>query len=462
MQSRGFVGRSEFVPNENFEPMVPATTAGFNLPEAVALGETPNGQAWAIKALHPNIETVTSSAGIPDHISVPVVTPEFRVNHTITGRGSGVDGLDDVDIIVTGCEDLAFFYRRYPANTIPPNDEWTPVYFPGSGPQIRQVLAYPTTAGDTKTIPLWAGVMALYMAKARGMYFGFTLDMDAPMTKDEGIIAAGQVALTETANITRSEVSVWDGNNPVTYSQQDMSSVSFGRLPLSQDDLFQASPGTVVHEAREGIYLPLRFREPVHLFTEVQNAIPTQQSRDGLVPSVLTYFRPDDNKYVSFRGNDPRNTTSKEINIATECPFNFLTGIVLLRGVSAAANFNAKARVGVQGLVTIPSALSSFQHEAPLLDQRAIDMVTKFSQQMPMAFPAYYNDTNAMSALMKAMLPHIASVLSALGIPGAGLVGSVISGFLGGPTKRAARKMRNEEAGVATMLSALKARARRG
>lgn len=457
MMSGGFVGRSEFVPNENFEPSVPATTAGFSLPEAVMLGDTPNGQAWAIKALHPNVETVTAAAGIPDHTSVPVVTPEFRVNHIITGSGGTGEGLDDLDIIVIGASDLAFIYRRYDANKTPVNDQWIPVYFPGTGPSVRQVLAYPTDPGNTKTIGITAGFMGEVLGKARGMYGGFTLVHDAPMTRDEGRIVAAQLGITETASLIRSEVALFNTTGTTEYSEQDMNSVSLGNIPFTEDELFQASPGAIVHEVRDGIYMPLRFRDPVHIFNEVQNAKSTDKSRDGLVPAVLVYYRAEDNKYVTLRGGDPFPTKGLRVNIGTECVLNFLTGVILIRGMSKQANLSAKMRIGVQGMVVVASPLSSFQHEAPLLDQKAIDMVTKMGQEMPMAFPAYYNDSNALMGLIKALLPHLGSLLGALGIPGGGAIGTLVGGLLGAPGRK---KKRNQAAGVKTMMAALRARRR--
>lgn len=419
--ARGPMMMNEAVPNENFEPMMPQVVDGsMGLPVMSALGSTPSGQRWALKHLHPNGETVTSSAGIPDHTHVPVVTPEYRSNYVI--EGSGEVGNDNVDILVVGTVDLAFLYRRYPAGSAP-GDIWRGVYYAASN-SIGTVFTYPLVSppaggAETATALVVSGNSATNYPKARGMYCGVTVTFDAPALRDQGRLVAGQLPLIR--DLTGDSAEVADSTEPTPgFPDVKGNFVKLGQIPLDEDELFQSTPGVVVHEAREGVYMPLRFNEPVQLFTDT-----TLKDSLGSAPPVLSFIRPGATSSVSFRG--PGGSGGPIVNFGTEGVFNFLTGVILFRGIDRSANLSVKTRLGVEAQVERGTAVAPFQHASPPLDKMALDAVTYVSQSSPMAYPSCYNDFGAIMDVIKQVLGFVkkgAKVGAGLGLPYVGAIGS--------------------------------------
>jgi len=409
-------GLMQSVPNANFEPMMPASVGGMNL-NLAGLGSTTSGQKWALKALHPNGEQVTASAGIPDHTHIPVVTPEYRVNHVIEGAGGTAN--DNVDIVFLGGPDLAALYRRYPVGT-PGHDAWQPIYFRNANMNVVQSEAEGVDEGAIEHYWVSAGNTGITVPRARGMYAGMTVVFDAPALSDQGRLVAGQVGRPGESEVQLVEVHNIGTGFPVV----EIEALSLGSIPLSEDDLFAASPGAIVHEAREGVYIPLRFDNPVHNFATLM------PNRNGAATPLVYYrFGDADLSLLTFRGPDPTDPTVF-VNYGTEGKFNFLLGVALFRGISPNANLSVKCRVGFEAQVeSAVSPMAPFQHESPPLDREAMDAVTRVSQETPMAYPSCYNDSNGLFDVIKQVLGLIkrgGRVLGDLGVP---IVGGIASGL---------------------------------
>jgi hypothetical protein len=411
-------GNMQSVPNSNFEPMMPMTVHGMPIPELSAMGSTVSGQRWALKAVHPNGEMVTSAAGIPDHTHIPVVTPEYRSNYVIEGLGGTAN--DNVDIIFIGSPDLSFLWRRYQAGTTG-NDTWNAVYYSASQAlsYIRNYETAPDSAepGGTKVqAAVVNGNSGTQYARARAMYAGITVTMDAPALKDQGRCVAAQLPLMKDQQFQAVEV-VQTGTP--AYPLVEANSIYMGEVPLTEDDLFQTTPGAVVHEAREGVYIPLRFNEPVHNFISLDPASETSGA------PVLSHKRVNDpdSSVLTFRSS----TTGRQYGC--EGAFNMLTGVILFRGIDATTNLSVKTRIGVEAQVDRSSSSAPFQHQSPPLDREAIDFVTRFAQEEAMAFPACFNDSNGMMDVIKQFLGLVkigSGIAGNMGIPFVGGVSSFL------------------------------------
>jgi hypothetical protein len=430
-------GRSfEAVPNENFEPMQPQVVdagGGSALPMMGALGATRSGQMWALKHLHPNGENVTSSAGIPDHTNIPVVTPEYRSNYVIGGAGGPNN--DNVDILVVGCMDLAFLYRRYPVGAPPPGDAWIGVYYSSASGTGRAGTLQPAPSSvvtEPVNIAFISGLSSLNYPRARGMYLGVTVTFDAPALRDQGRLVAGQLPLVRNQMFDQAEVATVE--TPTTFVECSGTFVKLGEIPLDEDELFQATPGAIVHEAREGVYMPLRFNEPVQLYTDSTLV-------DSYNPATLLGFtREGGIGTVTFRGPDGAGGL---VNYGTEGLFNFLTGVILFRGIDAGANLSVKCRLGIEAQVERGTAVAPFQHASPPLDKMAIDTVTYVSQTSPMAYPSSYNDFGKILDVIKSVLGIVktgAGVAGKLGLPYVGAIESVLGGLGFAPRMRGRRR----------------------
>jgi hypothetical protein len=277
------------------------------------------------------------------------------------------------------------------------------------------------TAPESSDLPqviqasLTAGNAGAFYSKGRGMYAGMTITFDAPALKDQGRLIAAQLPLLQEPVNGVVEIA----QNPTGFPFVTANVASFGDIPINEDGLFQASPGAIVHEAREGVYIPLRFNQPVHDFTDIYARI------DGVAPPpVLAYLREDDGDHslLTFRDQD-------RFNVSVEGVYNFLTGVVLFRGIDPAANLSVKTRLGVEAQVGRASAAAPFQHQSPPLDREAIDFVTRFSQEEAMAYPACYNDDNDMMQVIKQFLKIgkvVGRVAGDMGVPFVGGISSFL------------------------------------
>jgi len=418
----------EAVPNENFEPAMPALTGGYNIPELSLLGTTVAGQRWAYKALHPNGDGVTAAIGIPDHTHIPITTPEFRSNFIVSSTlGANVSW--DADILFLGTPDVSFLYRLYQAGTVPSEDSWKAVYYAASQPRNVKYQALGWQSDGTAkrfSFNVQSGAFGVSYPKARGMYAGMTITFDAPALVDQGRVVAAQLPLMESPRTTGIELELADAN----YEYVTTNVINLGSVPYSEDELFQASPGAIVWEARDGVYMPLRFNEPVHTFTSLTSGNVSTVTNQGTdVPAILGYLRPEDQKIVSFRG--PNGGDIGGPAFGTAGPFNFLSGLVLFRGIDARANLSVKTRIGLEAQVERGSVVAPYQHASPALDKMAIDAVTEVAQRSNMAYKAAMNNTNGLAGIIRGILTGIKGVGNFVGDLGLPIV-SGISGKVGG------------------------------
>lgn len=384
---------------------------------------------WALKAVHPNGETVTSSAGIPDHTNVPVVTPEMRVNYTIVGTLE-TQGNSDVDIVVLPYSHLAFMWRRRPTGSPEPDidKDWNYVFFPVAGEYgsefSAQCVPLDGTADPESEVVQFdyaTSKLPIQYGRTRSMYTGITAHLDAPTLADQGRLVAGQLALEQTPT-TFSEVVGRKGTKSYKILDPIQISSIEGRLPMTESALFQATPGAVVWEAREGVYMPMRFRDPVHLFgNDLRETLAAVSYDTG------TYLLQDTRKFGIVPGS----------------LLNELTGVILFRGIDNRANINVKVRRGLESLVDSATAIAPFQHQSPVLDPLAIDRVTQIAQSSPMAYPACYNDWGEILNVIKqvvGVVKPVAKFVGGLGIPIVSDLGNGIGDFAGklglGPRNR--------------------------
>lgn len=427
----------EAVPNVNYEPALPALVRRGAVEPAVlrALGDSRAGQMWALKASHPNGEEVTASAGIPDHTNVPVITPEFRSNYTIVGE-SNVVGNDDVDIMVLSASELAFMYRRYTAGTnLAPYEQWRFVFYPAVA--VSNDYINFTDSDDVARTASFYQTSLRDFGRTRAMYNGITVHLDAPTLADQGRLVAAQLPFeTKEGQVTGAYLHVTDsqpGTSVRSLTPQQVF-VFPEDFPYNESSLFQATPGAVVWEAREGVYMPMRFKEPVHLFEadRLETFFATKTS--GGSTTVLQGVA---------EGVD---TVTRMLTVGV--PNNMLAGVILVRGIDKRANLNVKTRLGLESLVEGPTPVAPFQHASPVLDRTAIDTVTRLSQASPMAYPAEYNDFGAILGVIKNVLTNIvkpvSGALGGLGIPVvsdiAGGVNSVLGSLGLAPSRRRARR----------------------
>lgn len=368
-------------------------------------GLTTAGEAWAIKALHPNGEEATGVLGIPDHVSLPVVTPEFRTNHVIPSIGTEATKTDDLDILVLPFADLPILYRRYTSGSAENNyGNWTPVWNATLNVATQYVSTAvvddATTTGDPMrfTVPVKASDLNRVYGYGRVTHKGVTCHLDAPALTDQGRIIAGQVALpfkTEMGPLTAVGWQNAAGSPKVTKALADF--YSLDSIPLEENCLVQTSPGAATWEARQGVYVPLRFRDPAHQFSPSGSAALLGMTTPGGTPEAVR-FRETVKGPTGTEGTTAIYPTPRML-------LNCQTGVVLMRGIAPTASVHLKVITGLESLVETCSAVSPYQRMSPSLDCEAINMVTRMGQELPQAYPASYNDFGFLGGLINTLNP---------------------------------------------------------
>lgn len=355
-------------------------------------GMTSAGEAWALKAVHPCGEEATGVLGIPDHVSVPVVTPEFRTNFIIPSIGTAATATDDVDLLVLPFADLPVIYRRYKSGSQPDiNTKWDAIWnatLTTSAQLVSDAIvdnSSPTKTPVGFTTPVRSSNLDSVYGYGRVTHKGVTIHLDAPALSDQGRIIAGQMALPFNAEHALLTARGWRENQGGIVGVEGIGDYySLDNVPLEENCLVQASPGAVAWEARQGVYVPLRFRDPVHNFSPSGSAAILAATRAGGKTHALMLNE-------SMVG--PTGTTGGAyVNIAPKMLLNCQTAVVLIRGISPSANIHAKVITGLESLVETCSSVSPYQRISPVLDVEAINWVTRMGQELPQGFPASYND----------------------------------------------------------------------
>jgi len=364
-------------------------------------GMTNAGEAWALKATHPCGEEATGVLGIPDHVSVPVVTPEFRTNFIIPSIGTGATDTDDVDLIVLPFADLPVIYRRYKSGTQPENnigwsDVWNATLTTSTSLISDAIVSNISSTKDVVafSLPARSSNLDTIYGYGRVTHKGLTMHLDAPALSDQGRVVAGQMALPFNAEHAPLTADGWVGNTGGSVNVNGLGDYySLAQIPLEENCLVQASPGAVAWEARDGVYMPLRFRDPVHNFSPSGSA--------ALLATYVSGIGQTQTIRLSDTRAGPTGTTGRSpVQVAPKMLLNCQTAVVLFRGISPTANIHSKVITGLESLVETCSAVSPYQRISPVLDVEAINWVTRMGQELPQGFPASYNDFGFLNKLI--------------------------------------------------------------
>jgi hypothetical protein len=379
-----------------------------------------------MKALHPCGEEATGVTGIPDHVSIPVVTPEFRADVVITSIGTAATDTDDVDIFVLPFADLPAIWRRYKSGSVTiRSGDWNPVWNStfDSVNKLIDADSVDATTGDpiNVTIPEQSTNMQRTYGYGRATYKGVTVHLDAPALSDQGRLVAGQLSLPFQTVENPIRASGWNTSltgpaAPSTFVVNDLEAYSIDSIPITESCLVQSSPGSAAWEAREGCYIPLRFRDPVHNFAPSgrksllvcdTNDLPNSDALSAL-RSVELHTAPP-----------PVSKTGKvSLTIVPRMLLNLQTGVVLLRGISPTANVQFKTITGLEAMVETCSTVSPYQRMSPKLDCDAINMVARMSQELSQVYEAKYNDMGGMIGALIGVTKKIRGGLSKLPLIG--------------------------------------------
>jgi len=388
-----------------------------------ALGSTDAGRMWALLALHPCGEYVSSCDGIPDETMAAAVTPTYRAHTTVSWNSDlfitkpePAAGFSyDVQIVTPPFPEIDYLYRlRYNGVW----SKWVAIRLPG----------FPFIEG----LPAAKCLDAVGLSKYRFVARGMTLYLDAPRLSDNGRYVGGQVATIlkkDRYEWSNESVAPKDGSDPA-FGEGATSLFSI-TVPEDEDQLVLQDNLVAQWPARDGAYIPHRFVSPVQQYQETAGAsyfskAPVYQS-DGTVTTIqvpssaltVAYSSSQgtsiDNSENFYNPNPPWAAPSGTSALAPErCtwgvsdPGNLCTGVSFFKAISGTASIQVKSRVYLEAeAAEAASAAAPYAHKPPCLDRKALDLVTMVAQVQPHVFYARDNDFSSILQSIGKMLPGI-------------------------------------------------------
>jgi hypothetical protein len=199
--------------------------------QSIPFGETPQGTAFCVKALHPS-HTTLGIQGIPDRTSQPTALLEFKSSLILSPPADTVNWWNTTIVCAPNALQFAFCHSVPDVGaTLAPNFLNTQV--PG--------------ANLAERLTFWR----LNVQAARMAYYSITIFCDVPTLSDQGTVTVAQLqpSYTQTAPVGT--------NIDDTYTGSPINSQSLMTMPAA-----------IQWKARDGVYAPMRLNTPTFPFIE--------------------------------------------------------------------------------------------------------------------------------------------------------------------------------------------------
>lgn len=371
---------------------------------AQPIGDTDDGTAWAIKALHPADDHGVVQ-GMPTFDSTSVVNISYLKEVLISPPDEMTGDTWDADIwllrdpVTFGCYQTA-----------------------GSD---GSDLTYGRIGNEQLGVNLVDQHQALAdLAEGyRVSYMGLTGHLNAPAMADQGTVRACQYVFPSTTMPSYTAGYAADqypeGNGLYIGRNVRMWTDNL----LDYNSLIQM-PKCYSNVAREGFYMPLKMSPGDEHWINTND----REFAFGLQPAYTSGREPAllSNKYSTnaLGGVWPYYCTEQEMansRIYVYKPGNQI-GHISFRGLSKGATLQLIYRVGVDMKVRPMTRFSPFIHDPPVYDATALKMYFEIARRMADAYPASYNSVgtlfNIVSGIAKEIwplvLPHAQTLLSKL------------------------------------------------
>jgi hypothetical protein len=400
--------------NEGFYPsssVIPNSLAGMKL------AQTQDGAKFVSRALHPNDETTSVVVGVPDDTMQQSAVMELRHNAVLSAPTDLPDGTNwDCELLLLPLVDAPIIYRRRASTNanwsrwralaatqgqVLPGELEPQIYkTDGSEGQQLQIASMPTLIEETTGF--------------RQTFKGLTVVMNSNSLTNQGIVTAGQwlnaprmEVAAPTMQKPTDQVPIW---NPMTIME-------FVDIPKEPDDIVMKVGEAMQHEARKGMYMPMRFGDTVHLYNSAAGAAITAQV--GVAPTAdaneITCGIPivlhdvgglqDRLRFGDGSVWVQGPTVTGDIYLTgsiltTGGAINQLMGCVIFSGLDKKAMLMVKTRTGVELQPEEKSLLAGVVSDPPEVDRVAIDMVQAMSRKLPMAMEHKFNSLGAIVPLL--------------------------------------------------------------
>lgn len=393
------------------------------------LGKTQDGCDWAMAALHPCGVSAPMQVGMPDTITAPVATPNYRGEFEIAWDPSMFDDTPSspmswgTQIVIPPIPEIAYLYRlRDETNSVWSN--WRVVRQAGMGLPTGSYGS--TTQGVT--------LRSFGYSKSRIVGRGTTIELNASALNNQGRIIAGQLGF---ANSVKSAQFVeyrtpTAATFPVFTAPLTENTIS---VPASSQFLVSNCPRVYQAEAKHGAYLVQKFDGPLTGYqfhdTGLQGVWNESSGSDHaqtmMADSYLALRVSDSDSDVSdwapfttadsMAGHLPSSVVigsylgAQQIHPFVSSCSDMETSVAFIQGLPVGAantlvpTIRMKTRIFLECLSRGNAAIAPFIHPSPIRDMMAIDRVVAVMQRMDDAYPASFNDFGWILNVIASYLP---------------------------------------------------------
>lgn len=376
------------------------------LMESGKLGETTDGAAWCLKALHPAEPTINGTA-VPDGTTCSTLRSHYSWSHTISSPDPA-RGLWGIDSSLVPHPVAAF--------------EYTPTFEDGTVGSPAQ-LNNPTFTPSTVPVDNLGAAFMSQFERWRLTFMSVTIHLDANATKDSGTVVASQQATQPFVLFPGSSASYV--HPPIAVFQDE---------DQPDYDKIMSFPKAYQSNAKFGLYMPLRLTNTSQHWRSVKELIGVcslattsyHWGNEGtqIIPSQLNPGYP----LWAITPTHFDMPTSQIRGASWPGFLNDIFGHICFKGLDPSASLVLKFRVGLEQQVQYGATTVSYVKPPPEVDNHALMAYARLSVSLPDAFPASANDNGTVLKWIGEGMKKIAPAVKF--IPGYGsLAAPVVDGL---------------------------------
>lgn len=382
---------------------------------------TEAGRDFFMRALHPNDDSRGGGVFIPDDVTIDRAISEHRPYGVIT-KPNGLDtGNWDVQIAILPVADMGPVYRVKASSAdatkwscFQPLPDSTSVRFG----QVACAYSSSSTGTPAKLVALPS--LLLQSTQFRQAFKGLTIVLNASSLNDQGYVTAGQWGNKP----KEEEAPLWSGvGTPAPDYAQTVRCLIFNDVPVDESGIVSACPEAGMWEARRGIYMPMRYEDPTHIFnggdsSEYQEQDSTVRQQMGFpicIPNQSDRWALGNDAVRT--GFDTGSSTKPGDNLATTAGnINQSFGLIQFTGLADTASLVCKMRVGLEVVPDHESPDAKYAVKGPPKDQMALDAIVAVSNRLPVVYEHKYNSLGMLLPLIgkvaSSVLPTVAPWLA--------------------------------------------------
>lgn len=359
----------------------------------LSLGDTLEGAAWAMAALHPAGSTL-ELRGIPDADAFPSVCMDYETVVSIPPP-TGATTQWNATVSLLG-------HPVQPCS----------VLTQATGVAVGYVGVINPTLAASSSYSDYTVAFASMCNSYRMLYCGATVDLDASALNDSGSVVAGQFPL---------EMQVFNYSSTGTSGTAQCHVLSTNYRSNFPAASISQLPGAFMGLAKDGIYMPLKLDPQAPWVTTAMGQFVATSSMGTAVPitqasltsySLATAVAPAGVSFPFYGGTAygnpypcrPANLSVASGPAAGDIVVGLQQGSVghcYFYNLSPAASLTLKVRWGVELRVEPTSMLAPALKPSARHDTRALLAYSDLAGSLPWAYPSSYNSDNKLAAVIK-------------------------------------------------------------